>query len=254
MTDCSDARLYAGAVADGELEAVPDIVRRHIQGCAACRRDVDTQREIQRSLVSALRPEYASAGTGAVLQLGRAGRPRVLPALPRLPLSWVRGAAVAAVLVLAVGGGLLLPAALRPAPVTSAPLTDSAAMAGAVHAYGEAVDFTSTDPVSLANWSATHGSPVKVMAIAGEVPVGARMRMVSGSRQVTIVYAGGTGAVEMSAVPAALATGWPSMEARTMSGRAVGMMHQQGVAWIIVAPSEADLIRTMSTMPGGASS
>src|SRR5919197_2375895 len=50
MTGCAACREYLGAIADGELDLVPEPVLHHVAGCPRCSGEVDAHRGVNRKL------------------------------------------------------------------------------------------------------------------------------------------------------------------------------------------------------------
>ena len=183
---CAEARVYAGAVADGEVELVPAGAAEHVAGCERCAREVDLQRASQAALVSALADEAREDQAAAVRGVTEAASSLRRPGW-RLSAGPLAATAVAAAILVAVGiGAVLMSPSSRPA-VTTVP---DSAMADAVHGFGGAADYTSGDAASVNGWAGAHGASMPAMPVSGATCVGARAATVGGHPAVTYLYRG----------------------------------------------------------------
>jgi len=130
MITCNQARDRLGELLDGELPPpLRDEVERHVEGCPACRREL----QALRALAAALRPAPKASlppGLWAAIErrleappqaggASRAARMTPTPRAARLRLVRWRPLAAAAVLVLAVGAAWLWNKPLEPAAVAA---------------------------------------------------------------------------------------------------------------------------------------
>ncbi|MHB8509762.1 MAG: anti-sigma factor [Candidatus Dormibacteria bacterium] len=235
--NCDLARGYSGAVADDELQLVPGPILEHIRACHDCGTEVEFQREAQRALRLALRDPVASDHVGVAAPSRAGGAPR-----PRRPSRiWLVAAAVVATLGSAAAAQIMLP---HRGPVDSA-------LADAVHAYGTAPAFVSSDEFAVRGWAAGAGVAVEVMPVPGEALTGARVTSVSGHRVVTMVFSGPRGSTEISVVPDAMVRDWPVMEATAIDNRPVGVLHHGSQNLIVVAADETNLHEVMNSLENG---
>jgi hypothetical protein len=231
--NCDTARIYAGAVADGEVDGVPSLILEHIRQCHDCSTEVQWQREAQSALAGAISEEQ-------VLPLPL--RPQLPPRRQRRYLA-ATGLAAAVAMLLIIGTLAALPSR-APTPGSGADV----AMGDAAHVYGRPAAFTSTDVAAISAWSAGRGMPVAVVSLPGEVATGARVSTIDGHQHVTVIYTGPHGATEVTVVPAAMAGGWPTMEATRMGGASVGLVRRTGDSVIVVTPDDAGLHKTMAAL------
>jgi len=245
--NCDTARIYAGAVADREVDGVPTLILEHIRQCHDCSIEVQWQREAHVALAAAI----------AQMDLSRipAARPthslpsRTKPPFAEVVTAIVRRrsltlAGVAAVVLLLITATVAgLPGRLAN-PGTGA----DAAMRDAASAYGRPAAFTSTDPAAISGWSAGRGMPAEVVALPDETVTGARISTVEGHQVITIIYTGARGTTEVSVIPAAMAGGWPTMESKKVGNAPVGLVRRSGDSMLIVAPDDAGLHQAMTTL------
>jgi len=128
---CEEALEILEPYLDGELSAskVPGL-RRHLERCAACAAELELAGKIQRELRSLPQPDCPPE---VLERVRRAGGGEVVPFAPRRFATSVRIAAAAAVLAVAVGGGVLFfhvqRASDRPSPEEVAQATRQARLA-----------------------------------------------------------------------------------------------------------------------------
>ena len=234
--NCDTARIYCGAVADGELGEVPRGVLAHIQACHDCSTEVQWQREAQDAVAGALVEPPASG----ILPL---------PVFAPARRGWRRGAALgvvaAAAAMILIAGTVILgrggpSPALRPAAELA--ITDAA------HAYGNPAAFSSSDPAAIAGWSAGRGMAVDVMTVPGAAVTGARVSNIQGHPMVTVIYTGAAGTIEVTVVPPVMTGGWPAMEAMKVNRTPVGLVHRGADGVIVVTPSDRELHAAMSAL------
>lgn len=234
--NCDTARIYCGAVADGELAIVPAGVLAHIRACHDCSTEVQWQRQAQDALAEALVDEPVAG----ILQL---------PVVPPRAQWWRRGielgAVAAAAAVLLVGGTMAL--GHRSGPVDARPAAE-VAMGDAAHAYGRPLAFSSSDPAAIAGWSAGRGIEVAVMTIPNAVPTGARVSTIDGHAMVTVVYTGSRGTTEVTMIPSAMSGGWPAMEATKVDRTPVGLVHGASDSIIVVTADDGSLHAAMTAL------
>jgi hypothetical protein len=234
---CAEARVYAGALADGEVEVVPAEAATHVAGCVDCSREAEWQRAANEGLVAALAEEALhQAGLGEARRAAARGPRRWNPG------SLVATAGAAAVLV-AVGVGAVL---ISPSTAPGRAAPPDAAMADAVHAYGAAPEYSSTELVAVNGWAAARGAALPAMTVAGASCTGARTGSVGGSAEITYLYQQGGSAVEVSVLPGEAPGTWPMSETRMMEGRAVGMVHHGNQGLIVVAGDHGQLMTFIS--------
>jgi len=200
---CAPHRLYLSAMADGELELVPESTRAHVADCPKCSEEIDSYRLLSRKLVE--------AGAWTAPGAGRA-RPRIALG-KRMFLTAAAGAV--AVAVLAAGG-----AAWKA-------LQDEAPIATAAAAIHEPLQFTSADPGAIRAWCVRISNRhMPVDAIPGMIPVGARLDHVAGRNVVSVIYeAPGRGRIAVSWIDIAQAThSEEAVQARTVDGHTVLMI------------------------------
>jgi len=243
--NCDTARIYAGAVADGEVDGVPAPILEHIRQCHDCSTEVQWQREAQVALAAAiagkeLRRVPAAQPAHSLRSLSNL--PFVAAIVRRRSLAFA-GAAAAVVLLLITATVAGLPGRLaNPGPGADAAMRDAAS------AYGRPAAFTSTDPAAISGWSAGRGMPAEVVALPDETVTGARVSTVEGHQVLTIIYTGPRGTTEVSVIPAAMAGGWPTMEAKKVGNAPVGLVRRSGDSMLIVAPDDAGLHQAMTTL------
>ncbi len=246
--NCDTARIYAGAVADGEVDGVPAPILEHIDQCHDCSTEVQWQREAHMALAAAIAQKdlrripaaRPAPSPRSHTNLPLAGLVAAIVRRPRLAFAGV-AAALVLLLITATVTGL-------PGRVANPRSGADVAMGDAAGAYGRPAAFTSTDPAAISGWSAGRGMPAKVVALPGETVTGARISTVDGHQVMTIIYAGPGGATEVTVIPAAMAGGWPTMEARKVGGAPVGLVRRSGDSMIVVAPDDAGLHRAMTTL------
>ena len=167
----ADHRPYLAALADGELELVPEATRAHVAQCDQGQFEV----EAHELLGNRLRAATRSAAPAAPARSGLGSR-------LLLPL-----AAAAAVAI--VAGGVF---------VGTRPHTP-AEVASAVLVADRQPQFHSSDPAMIARWcTAQYGNRVPVVALTGLEPEGARMDWPEGQGIATVTYALGHQTIHVS--------------------------------------------------------
>jgi hypothetical protein len=189
---CSTYRQYLGALADGEVDVVPPAAVDHVADCAGCQREVDAHREANRKLRLAI--------AAAPVKASRTMR-------------WLRPAAVAVVLLLAVAGTAVWRYS-----------TGEDRVAAAAAVAGQPPQFRADDSHAIRNWCARAANrPMPEVALDSLSPVGARMDRRSGTDIVTVSYrsAGGDEVevawLDSTTVPAEHS----SIQARSINGHTV---------------------------------
>ncbi len=225
--NCDQARIYTGAVADGELDVIPPAVLHHIEECHDCAAEVRWQREAQAAIAGALAAEDAWEPPPP----GRLATTRSR-SFPRLAFP----ALAAAVLIVAALVGLATRAGAGSPEI---------AMSDAAHAYGHDASFRSTDTVAISAWAAGQGMAVRGITVPGKVATGARLSRVVAHNVVTIIYAGSAGITEVTVIPASMTTGWPLMEETRVEANPVGLVHHAGATFIVVSADDASLHEAM---------
>ena len=164
---------YLAAIADGELEMVPDATRNHVDHCPECAREVAAHSQLGEAL------------RASILGSSRALISDSLAATPGRR-RWLRAPAVAvaaAALLLAVVSTTIWRAASDRDPVA---LAVSATRHGAV--------LSSSDARTIASWCSSNSDRRQPpIALTSLTPVGARMDTGSGTTVVTIFYRDASG-------------------------------------------------------------
>jgi len=65
---------------------------------------------------------------------------------------------------------------------------------------------------------------------------------------VTVIYTGSGGTTEVTMVPAAMAGGWPAMEAMKVDRTPVGLVHRGSDGVIVVTPDDSALHAAMTAL------
>jgi len=205
LHECREHRPYLGALADGELDLVPERAREHVGQCEDCASEVAAHGLVSEKLRTVL---LASAGIKTGIPSARFWHRR------RVMMS----SAAAVVVAVAAGAGLAEQMANHG--------TD--AVTTAVAASYQSPVVRSSNAATIASWCARQSqrhSPV--VAIPSLTPSGARMDAAGGTNVVTIFYTtplGGHVAVGwLDASPAA--PGDMQVETRMVSGTQILLTH-----------------------------
>jgi hypothetical protein len=164
MSGCTSFRKYVGAVADGELDLVPEPALRHIAACPRCSNEVDAHREVNRKL-------RLATVLGSVKGARSARRVRALVAV----------------------AAMLLVAALGTSVWRYATGEDRVAAAATVADLPP--QFRSSDSQEIGDWCVRASNrPMPEIALDSLTPVGARMDRRAGGDIVTVTYTSSDGA------------------------------------------------------------
>jgi hypothetical protein len=166
MNACSEHRKYLAALADGELSLVPPATVEHVNGCAACGREVTTHERLAVVLRHALASHRPVIGATGVSRHSR----RKLAA----GIAFVTAAAAAVIafaLARFVGGSAPDPVAL------------------AFASSQKPAQFASTSINDVSGWCArAAGRPMPLIALERLAVVGARSDQSGGLQVITIDY------------------------------------------------------------------
>lgn len=221
MTDpCAVHRPYLAAIADGELDLVPEATRDHVSTCPDCGFELRTHMLLGSRLREAALAERA----------------RIAPRFGRLaPL------AVAATLLVAVAGVEL---ASHSAPVPL-PVADAVLVADRQPAYW------SSSPSDLAAWcTAQYGNRVPAVTIAGLQPVGARMDWTGGVGVATVTYRLEGRAVHVSWLTQNVAGAAPAE--MTVAGRPAVVVQAHGITAVVTGDASEDQLMAVAKEVGTA--
>ena len=207
-------RPYLAALADGELELVPQATREHVEGCRECTFELQTHQLLATKL-------RAAAGSAAA-------------AVPAVPLQGRRrryflpAAAAAALVLVAVGAQLTLRSGPDP-------------LASAVQVANREPDFWSANPSDIASWcTARYGNRVPAVALPGLVPVGARMDWPNGIGVATVSYEIGGKAVHVSWLNSSIGGSAPAE--MTVNGHEAVVVRAHGITAVVTgAASDSQL-------------
>ncbi|MFQ5894191.1 MAG: anti-sigma factor family protein [Nitrospinota bacterium] len=197
--DCDEARKFLGAYLDDELEVKDALdLRGHLGECEGCRSRYEADRALKETLRERLGgvrvPDLLRA---RILRELRREERRVLR--PRLALAW---GAVAAALLLVVGGGLLY----RKATAFPEGLIGAAVRNHGVAFGGKRYEEMRTaDARALAQWFAVRGVHVKIPSfriLPGQL-LGGRISRVNGQLTPYVLYQVGEAKASLVIVPAA---------------------------------------------------
>ncbi len=252
MMECDEARDLLDAYADNALElAEAARLNRHLQGCAACRAELDAIRGLGHAL-RAQAPYHRAPD--ALRQRVRAALPQVAAApLPARPArrggraggwavqAWANlGMAVVAACALALAAGLWLQ---RP---TAQGLLAQQIVASHVRALlsGRPVDVISTDEHTVKPWfngRLDYAPPVVDLAPQGFALLGGRVDYVDARRVAVLIYRAGGHPIDLYLFPTTDAAVAP--QTRSDDGYALATWVAGGMRYWAITDAEPAVLK-----------
>lgn len=216
MTSCAPHHGFLAAIADGEIELVPEATLDHVKDCPDCNREIRTHQMLRSKL------QLAAEHMNQTI-------PRRLPVLRLSARVRLIGAGLAAAIVVATAGAGWLTLS-RPDPVQAA-----------VSAASQPLQIASSDPSQVGQWCLrASGRTLPAILLDGMEVVGARMDRVASTDIVTVVYRAPSGArVAVSWLEGQVPAG-SGVDDRNVSGHELLIVHSAvGTAVITGSSGEA---------------
>lgn len=216
MTGCESHRVFLAAIADGEVGLVPAATIRHVGGCEDCTREVESHRELTARLRQA--GELHDRPATRDVQRARGRR--------RLAIAGIAAATLAV-----AGVTLSVQWIARPDPVLAA-----------VAASSKPLQIQSTDAGAVGSWCRqSSGRTLPELQLDGMSVLGARMDQVPATDIVTVAYAAASGDRVTVAWLEGQAPGGNGVEAKTISGQQILVVHSSRGAAVVIGASSATM-------------
>lgn len=252
--DCNEARDLLDAYADNML-GLADTARlnRHLQGCAACRAELDGIRALGHALRAQAPRHPAPAALRARISAALPAAPAPAAQRPAPPaatgpaVGWGAPAWGLAAMALVTAGALVLAAVLwlqRPGPEAA---LEPQIVASHVRALlsGRSIDVASTDQHTVKPWfngRLDYAPPVIDLAAQGFPLAGGRVDYMAGRRVAVLSYRAGKHPIDLYVIPAVSASAAP-VQTRSDDGYALASWADDGLRYWAITDAEPAVLQ-----------